>query len=89
MKYIQAISTCDDVGKNKPEPDVYLHAAKLLGASPEKCLVFEDVPMGITAGKNAGMRTAAIYDEYSKEVENEKKELADHYLISFKERFYE
>lgn len=45
------IVTSCDVAKGKPAPDVYLKAAELLGAEPETCLVFEDVPMGILSGK--------------------------------------
>ncbi len=43
------------VGKPKPAPDVFLHAAKELGYSPEQCLVIEDSVSGIRAAQNAGM----------------------------------
>lgn len=57
----------------KPAPDVYLKAAESLQTSPENCLVFEDVPMGILAGKNAGMKVCAVEDEFSK-VQEKRKE---------------
>jgi beta-phosphoglucomutase-like phosphatase (HAD superfamily) len=44
----------------KPEPDIFLEAAKRLGASPAECIVFEDAPFGIEAAKRAGMRAVAI-----------------------------
>ncbi len=44
----------------KPAPDVYLSAAKMLGAKPENCLVFEDSYNGVCAGKAAGMKVVAV-----------------------------
>ena len=44
-----------DVPRGKPAPDVFLHAAKKMNVSPEKCLVIEDSVAGVTAGKAAGM----------------------------------
>ena len=51
----RAVITCDDVSAGKPDPSVYLEAAKRLTVPPSACLVFEDIPIGIEAGKNAGM----------------------------------
>lgn len=39
----------------KPKPDIYLKAAKIIGVSPENCVVFEDAPSGIESAKNAGV----------------------------------
>ncbi|MBG0784221.1 MAG: HAD family phosphatase [Anaerolineaceae bacterium] len=44
----------------KPEPDVFLVAAKALGVPPEKCLVVEDSIPGINAAINAGMKSIAL-----------------------------
>src|SRR5205085_8421096 len=44
----------------KPEPDIFLAAAKALGADPRECIVFEDAPFGIEAARRAGMRAVAI-----------------------------
>jgi HAD superfamily hydrolase (TIGR01509 family) len=49
-----------EVGHGKPAPDVYLEAAKLLGADPRACVAIEDSANGIRAGKNAGMRVIAV-----------------------------
>ena len=47
----------DDVGgRGKPEPDLFLHAARELGVEPAACVVVEDSPVGIAAARNAGMR---------------------------------
>ena len=45
-----------DVSREKPFPDIYLHAAQSMGASdPSKCLVIEDSPIGVKGGVSAGM----------------------------------
>ena len=54
-----------------------------LGVLPENCLVFEDVPMGILAGKNAGMKVCAVEDKFSKVQEKKKRELADYYIQDY------
>lgn len=83
--YFSCITTCCEVPKGKPAPDVYLKTAAELGIAPEDCLVFEDVPMGIMAGKNAGMKVCAVEDAYSKNQEKEKRELADRYIKDYTE----
>lgn len=47
--------------------------------------MFEDVPMGILAGKRAGMKVCAIEDAYSKKQERQKRELADWYVQDYLE----
>ena len=69
----------------KPAPDVYLETARGLEISPADCLVFEDVPMGILAGKRAGMKVCAVEDAFSKKQEKEKRELADWYIQDYYE----
>lgn len=49
-----------DVERGKPAPDVFLAAARKLGASPSECLVFEDSPAGVTAAISAGMPVVAV-----------------------------
>jgi beta-phosphoglucomutase-like phosphatase (HAD superfamily) len=44
----------------KPEPDIFLKAAKMLEVDPADCIVFEDAPFGIEAARRAGMRAVAI-----------------------------
>ena len=83
--YIQEIVTACEVEHGKPAPDVYLEAASRLQARPERCLVFEDVPMGILAGKNAGMRVCAVEDAFSVDCREEKQELADYYISDYYE----
>jgi len=77
------VRTCCEVDSGKPAPDIYLFVAKLLGVDPTNCLVFEDIPMGIMAGKSAGMKVCAVQDDFSAHQEVEKRELADYYIDSF------
>ncbi|PKL95994.1 MAG: haloacid dehalogenase, partial [Gammaproteobacteria bacterium HGW-Gammaproteobacteria-8] len=46
--------------RSKPDPAVFLSTAARLGAAPERCLVFEDAPAGVAAGKAAGMTVIAV-----------------------------
>ncbi len=48
------------VKRSKPAPDSFLVAAQRLGADPVNCLVFEDSPAGVEAGKRAGMSVVAV-----------------------------
>lgn len=52
--------TADDVRIGKPDPQGYSDAARQLGADPADCIVLEDAPSGIAAGRAAGMRTIEI-----------------------------
>lgn len=78
------LTGCDSL-KSKPDPEVYLTAAKGLKVDPSKCVVFEDIVPGIMAGKNAGMRVVAVDDEYSSYSKAEKENLADYYLLSYQD----
>lgn len=81
----QAVVTSCEVGKGKPEPDVYLEAARRLGVAPQSCLVFEDVVQGIRAAKRAGMKAWAVFDAASVYSDKQKRELADEYITDFTE----
>jgi sugar-phosphatase len=52
--------TSDQVTRGKPAPDCYLLAAERLGVDPADCLVLEDAPSGIAAGRAAGMTVWAV-----------------------------
>ena len=56
----QTFVTAEDVRHGKPAPDGYLAAAARLGAPPADCVVIEDSPPGIAAGKAAGMPVIAV-----------------------------
>jgi len=67
--YFECIRTSDDVEKVKPDPALYLEAAKCLGVSPEECLVFEDSANGALAAKRAGMYCVIIPNQVTKDLE--------------------
>jgi beta-phosphoglucomutase-like phosphatase (HAD superfamily) len=52
--------TCDDVRRGKPDPEPYKKGADLLGVPASRCVVFEDAPAGIRAGKAAGALVIAL-----------------------------
>lgn len=58
--WFDEVVTADDVANGKPAPDILLHAAKLLGVSPEKCLVIEDAEPGVKAAHAAGMKVVIV-----------------------------
>jgi HAD superfamily hydrolase (TIGR01509 family) len=51
----QRIFSSQDVGRGKPAPDLFLHAAASMGVPPERCAVVEDSPLGVRAANAAGM----------------------------------
>lgn len=53
----ERIFSAYDVGSWKPDPALFLHAAKAMGVAPNRCAVVEDSLRGVEAGTNAGMRT--------------------------------
>ena len=83
--YFQVVATACEVAAGKPAPDIYLNVAGRLGVEPEECLVFEDVPAGIQAGKSAGMTVCAVEDEFSRHMQQEKREMADFYINDYYE----
>jgi sugar-phosphatase len=56
----QKLITSSDVVNGKPHPEPYIKAANTLGYPPSDCVVIEDVPTGIRAGKAAGARVVAF-----------------------------
>lgn len=85
FELFDAILTGDECGKGKPEPDVYINTACELNADPSRCIVFEDLPAGITAGIRAGMKTVAVKDEYSDLSWEQKIELANYHITDYED----
>lgn len=74
--YFDAIADGNQISRSKPDPEVFLLAAKLLGEEPCDCLVIEDAIAGLKAAKDGGMDAAGIGDA-------SQSELADYGLTSF------
>jgi len=60
LRVPDALVTSDQIVNGKPAPDAYLLAAERLGVDPAACLVLEDAPSGIAAGRAAGMTVWAV-----------------------------
>jgi sugar-phosphatase len=63
----ERLLTCDDVTNGKPDPEPYLKGASLLGVPTSDCVVVEDAPAGIRAGKAAGAHVIACRTTASEE----------------------
>lgn len=63
-KFIDKVSCGIDTDRTKPDPAVFLIAAKKLEVEPENCIVVEDSEAGIMAGKRAAMKTIGVGDNY-------------------------
>lgn len=60
QKYFDVVLTANDTNKGKPNPEIFLNAAKKLNFPPQECVVFEDAILGVKAAKNACMCCIAI-----------------------------
>lgn len=79
------VITGDEVERGKPDPQIYLLAAAGIPADPARCLVFEDIPAGIRAGKAAGMEVCSVYDKAAHGLQKKKEELADYSITDFRD----
>lgn len=60
-----AIVGGDEGLPGKPQPDIFLEAARRIGVAPGRCIVFEDAPFGIEAARRGGMRAVAVCTTHS------------------------
>ena len=65
LSYFDRVVAGDMVARAKPDPEIYLLAARQLRAQPARCVVFEDSPPGVTAASRAGMYTIAVCTAYT------------------------
>jgi beta-phosphoglucomutase len=63
----QAVVHSKMVGKGKPDPEVFLKVAEQLQVTPADCLLFEDSPTGVEAGRRAGMPTVVVATTHAPE----------------------
>lgn len=82
---VDALRTACEVNAGKPAPDIYLKVAAELGVAPENCLVFEDIPNGMRAGKAAGMTVIGVEDERAKKYKEEIDRICDYFIKDYYE----
>ena len=58
--FFDAVSDGNNISRSKPDPEVFLKAAEMLGTDPADCLVVEDADAGIEAGRRGGMKTLSV-----------------------------
>jgi HAD superfamily hydrolase (TIGR01509 family) len=62
--WFRVVLTSEDTTRHKPEPDVFLEAARRLGALPSDCIVYEDTDIGLEAARRANMRPVDVRPIY-------------------------
>ena len=67
--YFDAVSDGNNISKSKPDPEVFLKAADMLGIPYTECAIVEDADAGVEAGKRAGMKTVAVHGAKEADVE--------------------
>lgn len=87
-KYFQHIILAHDLGLEKKEPEIWLHAAKECGVRPEDCTVFDDSLAACRGARAAKMRVIGVYDSYFAADEKEMQGFCDVYIRSFEELLY-
>ncbi len=65
-KYFEFLLSCEEVGSGKSRPDVFLEAARRLGAKPPEIAVYEDALHAALTARRAGFYTVAVYDDSSR-----------------------
>lgn len=87
LSYFNAIVDGNNVTRAKPNPEVFLIAAKQLGVNADNCLVFEDAVAGIQAANNANMTSIGIGNKQvlheAKHVFNDFTEIDNEFLMEF------
>ena len=79
--YFDAVSDGNNITNSKPDPEVFLKAADMLGIPYEECMIVEDADAGIEAGKRAGMKTVSVHGAKGADIEIE--DLSEKSLIDY------
>jgi len=85
LHFFDAITTTDEVARDKNFPDVYLLTAKRLCVEPERCVVFEDILPAVKGAKLAGMKVVGVHDEYSLDQREDIIKISDLYIEKYDE----
>ncbi len=68
-RYLDLVVSADEVGRGKPDPAVFLEAARRLSLPPDRCIVVEDAPAGIEGARRAGMRSIGVLSSHHPQLE--------------------
>jgi len=68
-RFLDALVSADEVGRGKPDPAVFLEAARRLGLPPGRCIVVEDAPAGIEGARRAGMPSIGVLSSHHPSLE--------------------
>ena len=68
-RYLDTVVSADEVGRGKPDPAIFLEAARRLGLPPGRCIVVEDAPAGLEGARRAGMRSIGVLSEHHTRLE--------------------
>ncbi len=66
--YFDAVASGSEIARSKPDPEVYLLAARKLGVDPHDCVIFEDAFVGLEAARRAGAKAVAIASTFPREL---------------------
>lgn len=81
--FFDNITFINEAGRGKGFPDVYLLAAERMGVNPYECVVFEDIPAGISGANMGGFYTVGVYEKTSAHLEKQMREIADEFIYEF------
>lgn len=81
--YFSFILSCVEVGAGKNRPDVFLEAARRLGAEPTDCAVFEDAIYAVRSAREAGFYVVAVKDAHNSSCWEELQSLADETITTW------
>lgn len=85
LEWFDGFALSSEVGVNKGNPDIYLLAAERIGVNPSDCVVYEDILLGISGAKKAGMRVVAVEDETNRHMACRLREEANRYITGWHE----
>ena len=63
-RFLDTVVSADEVGRGKPDPAIFLEAARRLGLPPSRCVVVEDAPAGVEGARRAGMRSIGVLSSH-------------------------
>jgi beta-phosphoglucomutase len=66
---LDLVVSADEVGRGKPDPAIFLEAARRLGLPAGRCIVVEDAPAGLEGARRAGMRSIGVLSEHHARLE--------------------